>query len=375
MKKIIFPLIALFLPLAIMAQDFIYKNDGSEIQSKVVEITPDFIKYKKYSYLDGPTYNININEVFMIVYENGDKEIFKKQEVSNPLPEEQSPEQVPVLAKPTDVTTHPANNPKPAGQPVLPQPEPAANTHSSNAPNQPAANVAFKPRTSIGIAGGFCIASAHYNYKEGVEPPSGLYRIGPAFGIMLDMEVSRYFSIQSGIYYRAKGDKVDMKKFYEKFNLTDVEAEGTLKSNLTYLEAPLALVIGFPAGTYQVQIGAGPFVAYGISGKEKEDYSVKHYQNGNLANTIDYNNESAVVFVDNVPESTEDGKVYTKSFDYGLFVHFGIKARPFILSASLSAGLANPRPGFESNPHYNPADESTKTVTSCLTLTYLFGDK
>lgn len=75
MKKLI--VLILFLAAFLNAQDIIYKTDGSEIQSKVIEISEDLIKYKKFSNLDGPLYSIAKNEVFMIVYENGEREVFK----------------------------------------------------------------------------------------------------------------------------------------------------------------------------------------------------------------------------------------------------------------------------------------------------------
>lgn len=57
------------------AQDVIVKNDKSEVKAKVLEITDSQIKYRKFEMLDGPTYNINIDEVFMIIYKNGQKEM------------------------------------------------------------------------------------------------------------------------------------------------------------------------------------------------------------------------------------------------------------------------------------------------------------
>lgn len=68
-------LIALFfLSLSGFAQDIIVKNDKTEIKAKIEELTETTIKYKKIDMLDGPTYNINVRDVFMIIYKNGTKE-------------------------------------------------------------------------------------------------------------------------------------------------------------------------------------------------------------------------------------------------------------------------------------------------------------
>jgi len=60
------------------AQDIIIKKTGDEINSKVIEITADAIKYKAFENQEGPLRNIALNDVFMIIYENGKREIFKQ---------------------------------------------------------------------------------------------------------------------------------------------------------------------------------------------------------------------------------------------------------------------------------------------------------
>tara|TARA_B110000003_G_C16529485_1_gene488334 strand:+ start:97 stop:975 length:879 start_codon:yes stop_codon:yes gene_type:complete len=74
MKKTL--LIFIFLPFIGFAQDNIILRDGNEIGAKILEINVDNIKYKKHSNQDGPTYTKNINDIFMIKYQNGEKEIF-----------------------------------------------------------------------------------------------------------------------------------------------------------------------------------------------------------------------------------------------------------------------------------------------------------
>jgi hypothetical protein len=62
----------------IYAQDLIIKKNGDEIQAKVLEILPELIKYKKKSNLEGPTYTLELSEIFMIKYQNGSKAVFKE---------------------------------------------------------------------------------------------------------------------------------------------------------------------------------------------------------------------------------------------------------------------------------------------------------
>ena len=78
MKKIVLLLIAVIgLGITAKAQDVILKQDGSEITAKVLEITDQQVKYKDFDFQGGPTRNINISEIFMITYENGQREVFQ----------------------------------------------------------------------------------------------------------------------------------------------------------------------------------------------------------------------------------------------------------------------------------------------------------
>jgi len=71
-------LVILLLPFVSFGQDKIYKADNSIIKVKVVEINKAEIKYKKFSNQNGPAYIIPITEVSMIVYENGEKEVYNQ---------------------------------------------------------------------------------------------------------------------------------------------------------------------------------------------------------------------------------------------------------------------------------------------------------
>jgi len=78
MKPFIFSLIAIAFSLFSIeasSQDIILFKDGSEIKSKVIEITETLIKYKRFTHQDGPLISIPKSKVFMITYENGTKEL------------------------------------------------------------------------------------------------------------------------------------------------------------------------------------------------------------------------------------------------------------------------------------------------------------
>jgi hypothetical protein len=93
MKRILILLLIGLSSNLIFAQDLIVKQNGDEIKSKILEITIETIKYKDFEFQDGPTRNINISDVFMIIYENGKREKFsvlqsQNSEEENPISKE-----------------------------------------------------------------------------------------------------------------------------------------------------------------------------------------------------------------------------------------------------------------------------------------------
>lgn len=59
------------------AQDVITTKKGEEILCKVIKIGTTEIEYKKWSNIDGPSYTLQREMVFMIKYHNGEKEVFE----------------------------------------------------------------------------------------------------------------------------------------------------------------------------------------------------------------------------------------------------------------------------------------------------------
>lgn len=76
MKKILLSLLCA-LPLSVFAQDVIICRNGDEISSKILKISKSEVEYKKWTNPDGPTYTLEKAEIFMIKYQNGEKDVFK----------------------------------------------------------------------------------------------------------------------------------------------------------------------------------------------------------------------------------------------------------------------------------------------------------
>jgi hypothetical protein len=79
MKKVLTVILALAaFAVQAPAQDIITKKNGDEIKAKVTEVGTTEVKYKLFVNANGPTYVLSKSEIFMIKYENGDKDIFQE---------------------------------------------------------------------------------------------------------------------------------------------------------------------------------------------------------------------------------------------------------------------------------------------------------
>jgi hypothetical protein len=80
MKKITYffsVVIVLLITTNLNAQDKLFLKSGENIEAKILEVNLDEVEYKKFANLEGPTYTIVKSEIHMVIYENGESEIFK----------------------------------------------------------------------------------------------------------------------------------------------------------------------------------------------------------------------------------------------------------------------------------------------------------
>jgi hypothetical protein len=62
--------------------DTLITKNREKIPCKIMEISETEIKYKKASYMDGPSYTMDKNKLSYIIYANGEKELVKEDELS-----------------------------------------------------------------------------------------------------------------------------------------------------------------------------------------------------------------------------------------------------------------------------------------------------
>lgn len=86
MKRLVLSLaILLAAGLCLRAQDIITFKSGSTLEAKVLEVTPEIVKYKKVANPNGPVYTAYVDDLSSIRYENGSTDEFGP--VRQPQPE------------------------------------------------------------------------------------------------------------------------------------------------------------------------------------------------------------------------------------------------------------------------------------------------
>lgn len=70
----------LYAATSVSAQDIIVKNNDNneELQVKVLEVTDNTVKYKMWTYQDGPTFSIATNNISVIKFQNGEEQQFSQ---------------------------------------------------------------------------------------------------------------------------------------------------------------------------------------------------------------------------------------------------------------------------------------------------------
>jgi hypothetical protein len=75
MKQILF-FILLSINFVTHSQDMLFYPDGSKLEVKVLEVLIDEIKYLKWNFQEGPIYTEEKKNLLMILYKNGETEVF-----------------------------------------------------------------------------------------------------------------------------------------------------------------------------------------------------------------------------------------------------------------------------------------------------------
>jgi hypothetical protein len=176
---------------------------------------------------------------------------------------------------------------------------------------------------------GFAQTKAAFGIRAGVnfqnlngEDASGEdwdYKLKTGFhvGVDVDIPIAQDFYIRPGVLFSTKGAKLD---------------DDETKINLSYIEVPIGFAYKPMLGTGRLILGIGPYVAFAVGGKIKND---------DAEEDIEFENEIT-------PTQALSGTPYLKSLDFGGNLFFGYEfSQHFFAQINAQLGMANIAPKVE----------------------------
>ncbi|MBX3240988.1 MAG: PorT family protein [Chitinophagaceae bacterium] len=156
-------------------------------------------------------------------------------------------------------------------------------------------------------------------------------------GLQGDLPITRFFAIQPGVFFTGKGSKLES---------GNTSGNNWFRNTTRpyYVEVPVNAVVKIPLGEESsFFIGAGPYAAVGVGGKNKIEGKILG---------IDFSRTENIKFSNDDPfTSTEEGAGYgiMRRFDYGLNGTAGFQAKKFLVAANYGLGLAKLQSGTSSS--------------------------
>lgn len=199
----------------------------------------------------------------------------------------------------------------------------------------------FAQQSSVFIKGGFNLANVSVKDDGSIDEAKAL----PSFHVGLQGDVpviKNLLSIQPGLFFTGKGTKT------QSGNTNDANYYKAT-SNPLYIEVPVNVVAKLPLGDKDSKffVGAGPYVAMGIAGKNKAE--------GRFLG-VAFSSENNIKFSnDNPATSGEEGAGFNimRRFDYGLNGTIGFEGKAALFSVNYGLGLAKLQSGTDSNADNN----------------------
>ena len=183
-------------------------------------------------------------------------------------------------------------------------------------------------KLKFGVKAGFNLADMAQNFKDSEEEYDTKTLTGLAFGVTAEYELKENLAFQSGLMFTQKGFKYD---------------GSDNKIKVTWLEVPM----NFAYKMNDFQVYAGPYVAFGLSGKYEWDDS-----EGSGSEDLDFGNSDS-----------DD----LRGFDYGLNFGLGYQTGNILFNAGYSLGLANLTP----NDSDGDWKQSNRVIS--FSVSYFFG--
>ena len=213
---------------------------------------------------------------------------------------------------------------------------------------------------------GLNISKYGFNYIDSGLEPDMKFKMGGSVGAVMNLQINSFLAFQPSLSFTKKGSSYDLG--------SDESGSAILtgydRMRVAYLELPLNIAAGIRLGSGQIQLFAGPYLAFGVCGKRRWDYE----ENVN-GNRTQYTDSQKIKFKGTVPEGGHDDDVmYQKPFDFGFDFGLGYKYNQLLFNLGFAMGLANLQPG-SSTSEFDAKDFKYANRTVFLTAAWLFGDE
>lgn len=186
---------------------------------------------------------------------------------------------------------------------------------------------AHAQETSVYIRAGFNLANVSISSDGRIDDARSLYSFNA--GITGDVPLGRLLALQPGLLFTGKGTK---SQSGQPTDATYFKAT----SNPYYIELPLNLLVKIPlAGKFSsLFVGAGPYAAMGVAGKNKAEGKVFGVA-FNSSKNIEFSQDDPTTF--NQQEGAGFGIV--RRFDFGLNGTAGFQLNNVLLTVNYGYGL------------------------------------
>lgn len=182
---------------------------------------------------------------------------------------------------------------------------------------------------SFGIRAGFDMQNINGKDYDGDKLTNKLI---PAFnaGLNVEIPIAPEFYVQPGLLFSTKGAQVA--------EVNGSVIEGTSKLHLSYIELPINFLFKPALGNGNMILGFGPYVAYGVMGKNKVDGTILG---------VNVNKDFDVKFQGTVDSSDPVDQVYVRPFDAGANFIIGYEtAMGFSAQLNAQLGLLEMMPEY-----------------------------
>jgi len=214
----------------------------------------------------------------------------------------------------------------------------------------------------IGLKAGLNASNMMYNYEDSDLEPDSKMKLGFHIGAIVDLEVSDALGIQTGLMFNQKGVSYDLEESLG----SGQSVEGYDRTTLNYLEIPIMAAVKLES----FQLYAGPYLAYGIGGKNSYDFTISTQGASDVTEKDDIKLKGKMGEVDPADLETDEGAF--NALDYGINAGVGFQTGPILINAGYSMGFGNVSPEYKGG--FDPADFKASNSVVSLSVSFFFGD-